>query len=72
MFRRSDNDSDTKVGYTRSGRLFRENPLTNLFNKSYKPLPQDEGFYSGEEAKNLDEEYSEFAKEEEERTKQPH
>jgi hypothetical protein len=53
MFKRLENDSDTKVGYTCSGRPFREDPLANLFKKNY----EDKGFYSGEEAYLTDEEY---------------
>jgi hypothetical protein len=55
MFKNSDNDNDTEVGLTRSGRPFREVPLVNLLKKNYR----DEGFYSGEEADLTDEEHSE-------------
>jgi hypothetical protein len=50
MFKDLDNDSDIEVGHTCSGRSFRKVPLVNLFMQSYKPLSQDEDFYSGEEA----------------------
>jgi hypothetical protein len=72
MFKNSDSDSDTMVGHTRSGRSFRNIPLSNLFKKSYVPLSQDEGFYNGEEAKRSDEEYSEFTRAEEIETEEPH
>jgi hypothetical protein len=58
MFKNSDNNSNTKDGHTRSGRVFREVPLVNLFNQNYG----DEGFYSGEEADMIDEEHSEEGK----------
>jgi hypothetical protein len=58
MFKNSDIDSDIEVGHVRSGRLFREVPLANLFKRNYG----DEGFYSGEEADLTDEEYSESCK----------
>jgi hypothetical protein len=63
MFKNSDSDNDTKAGHTRSGRVFREVHLANLFKKNYR----DEGFYSGEEAHLIDEEHSESA-----RTEEPH
>ena len=47
MFKNSDSDSDTEVGHMHSGRSFRNIPLVNLFNQSYRPLAQDDGFYSG-------------------------
>jgi hypothetical protein len=50
MFKDLDNDSDVEEGHTCSGRSFRKVPLVNLFMQSYKPLSQDEDFYSGEEA----------------------
>jgi hypothetical protein len=65
MFKNSDSDSDTEVGHTHSGRSFKKIPLASLFKKSYGPLAQNEGFYSGEEAEQLDEEYSDFTKEKE-------
>jgi hypothetical protein len=58
MFKDSDNDSDTEVGHTRSGRVFREVPLENLFEKDNEPLLQEEGFYSGEEEELLNKEHS--------------
>jgi len=58
MFNNSDNVSGIEVGFTHSGRPFREFPLANLFNKNY----EDGGFYSREEAELIDEEYSESAK----------
>jgi hypothetical protein len=61
MFKNSDSDIDTKVGHMRSGRVFREVHLVNLFKKNYR----DEGFYSGEEADLTDEENSEPARTEE-------
>jgi hypothetical protein len=70
MFKNSDRDSDTEAGHTRSGRSFRKVPLENLFNQSYRPLAQDEDFYSGEEAGRSDEEYSEFAREDEVNTEE--
>jgi hypothetical protein len=42
MFNNSENDSDTEVGHTRSGRSFREVPLENLFKNNYR----DEILYS--------------------------
>ena len=62
MFKSSDNNSDTKVGHTCNGRVFREVPLVNLFKQNYG----DEGFYSGEEADLTDEEHSEPTRAEEE------
>jgi hypothetical protein len=55
MFKNSDSDSDTKARHTRSGRVFREIHLANLFKQNYG----EEGFYSGEEADLTDEEHSE-------------
>jgi hypothetical protein len=63
MFKNSDSDNDTEAGHTRSGRVFREVHLANLFKKNYG----DEGFYSGEEADLTDEEHSEST-----RTEEPH
>ena len=54
MFKNSDNDNDTKVGHTRSGRVFIEVHITILFKKNYG----DEGFYNGEEEYLMDEEHS--------------
>jgi hypothetical protein len=59
MFRNSDSDNDTEAGHTRSGRVFREVHLVNLFKKNYG----DEGFYSGEEADLTDEDHSEPTRE---------
>jgi hypothetical protein len=55
MFKNFDNDNDTEAGHTRSGRVFREVHLANLFKQNYG----DEGFYSGEEEDLTDEEHSE-------------
>jgi hypothetical protein len=44
----------------------------NLFKQSYRPLAQDGYFYSGEEAGRSDEDYSEFAMEEEVETGELH
>jgi hypothetical protein len=66
MFKNSDSDSDAETRHTRSGRSFREVPLANLFKQSYR----DEGFYNGEEADLIDEEYSESARAEEVETKE--
>jgi hypothetical protein len=63
MFKNSDSDSDTEVGHTCSGRVFREVHLTKLFKKNYG----DEGFYSGEEEDLIDEEHSESSRIEEPR-----
>jgi hypothetical protein len=62
MFRNSNNNSDTEDRHMRSGRVFREVHLTNLFKQNY----EDEGFYSGEEAYLMDEEHSEPTRVEEE------
>ena len=67
MFKNLDNDKDTKVGHTHSGRVFREVPLANLFKQNYG----DEGFYSGEEADLTDEEHSEPVRAEEGEAKEP-
>jgi hypothetical protein len=67
MFKNSDNDNDTEVGHTRSGRVFREVPLANLFKKNYG----DEGFYSGEEADLTYKENSESARAEEGKDEEP-
>jgi hypothetical protein len=72
MFKNLDNDSDTEAGHMRSGRSFREIPLANLFKKSYWLVSQDEGFYSGEEVEQSNEEYSDFSRSEEVETKEPH
>jgi hypothetical protein len=70
MLKNSDSDSDIEARHMRSGRSFRKIPLVDLFKKSYRPLAQDEGFYSGEEAEKSYEEYSEFVREEEVETKE--
>jgi hypothetical protein len=67
MFKNSDSDNDTGAGHTRSGRVFREVHLVNLFKQNYG----DEGFYSGEEADLTDEEHSEPAREEERKAEEP-
>ena len=66
MFKNSDNDNDTEVGHTRSGRPLREVPLANIFKKNYG----DEGFYSGEEADLTDEEHSQSVRTKEVQTKE--
>jgi hypothetical protein len=58
MFKNSNIDSDIEDGHTRSGRVFREFPLVNLFKKNYG----DEGFCNGEEADIIDGENSEEGK----------
>jgi hypothetical protein len=67
MFKNSDSDSDTEVGHTCSGRVFREVHLANLFKQNYG----DEHFYSGEEVDLMDEEHSEPAREKEWKAKEP-
>jgi hypothetical protein len=67
MFTNSDNDNDTEIGHTRSGRVFRGVHLENLFKQNYG----EEGFYSGEEVDLTDEEHSEPARIEEEKSKEP-
>jgi hypothetical protein len=54
MFKNLDSNNDTEARHTRSGRVFREVHLANLFKKNYR----EEGFYSGEEADLTDEEHS--------------
>jgi hypothetical protein len=54
MFKNSDSDNNTKAGHMRSGRVFQEVYLANLFKKNY----WEEGFYSGEEEDAIDEENS--------------
>jgi hypothetical protein len=54
MFKMLDSDNDTKAGCTRSGRVFREVHLANLFKQNFG----EEGFYSGEEAELTNEEHS--------------
>ena len=68
MFKNSDSENDTKVGHTRSGRVFREVHLANLFKQNYG----DESFYSGEEAYLTDEEHLEPARIEEEEAEELH
>ena len=53
MFKNLDSDSDTEAGHTCSGRVFKEVHLVKLFKKNYG----EEGFYSGEEAKMIDQEH---------------
>ena len=53
MFKNSYNDSNPKDGDTRSGRVFWEVHLANLFKQNYG----EEGFYSGEEVDLMDEEH---------------
>jgi hypothetical protein len=72
MFKNSDSDNDTEVGHTRSGRIFREVPLVNLFEQNHEPLAQEEGFYSGEEEELLNEEHSGSTGPREEKTEEPH
>jgi hypothetical protein len=72
MFKNSDNDNDTKIGHTRSGRIFREVRLVNLFERDQEPLLQEEGFYSGEEEELLIEEQSGSVGPREEKTEEPH
>jgi hypothetical protein len=54
MFRNLDSDNDTESRHTRSGIEFKEVHLVNLFKNNYG----EEGFYSGEEADLMNEEYS--------------
>jgi hypothetical protein len=61
MFKKSDSDNDTKDGHMRSGKVFREVHLANLFMQNYV----EEGFYSGEEADLIDGEHSEPTRTEE-------
>jgi hypothetical protein len=61
MFKNLNSDIDTKAGHMRSGGVFIEAHLANLFKKKY----EDEGFYSGEEEELTDEEHSEPAREKE-------
>jgi hypothetical protein len=57
MFKNLDRNNDTEAGHMRSGRVFREVHLTNLFKQNYG----EEGFYSGEEEDLMDEEHLEPA-----------
>ena len=68
MLKNLNNDNDIEARHTRSGRVFREVPLLNLFKQNY----EDEGFYSGEEADLTYEEHSESTKEEEGKVEEPH
>jgi hypothetical protein len=61
MFKNLENDNDIEAGHIRSGRVFREVHLANLFKKNHG----EEGFYSGEEAELTDEEHSELTRAEE-------
>jgi hypothetical protein len=61
MFKNLNSNRDIEARHTRSGRVFIEFPLVNLFKQNYR----DEGFYSGEEAYPIDEEHSEEGKVEE-------
>jgi hypothetical protein len=67
MFKNSNSDSDIEDGHTRSGRVFREVPLVNLFKKNY----ENKGFYSGEEEDLTDEDNLESAREEEGKVEEP-
>jgi hypothetical protein len=72
MFKNSDSsDSDTEVGHMRSGRIFREVPMVDLFEQNHEPPAQKEGFYNGEEEELLNEEQSESVREEEGKTEEP-
>jgi hypothetical protein len=62
MFKNLDRENDIEAGHTRSGRVFREVHLANLFEQNCR----DEGFYNEEEADLTDEENSEPARAEEE------
>jgi hypothetical protein len=68
MLKNSDSNSNTEARHMRSGRVFGEVHLVNLFKKNYG----DEGFYSGEEADLTDEEHSEPPREEKGKAKEPH
>jgi hypothetical protein len=67
MFKNSDSDSNTKAGHMRSGRVFKEVHLANLFKKNY----EDEVFYSGEEAYMTDEKHPKHTRTEEGKAKEP-
>jgi hypothetical protein len=67
MFNNSDSDNDTEIGHTRSGKVFREVHLANLFKQNYG----DEGFYSGEEVDLTEEEHSEHARAEKKGYEEP-
>jgi hypothetical protein len=68
MFKNSDSNSDTKVGHTRSGRVFRGVHLENLFKQNYG----EEGFYSEEETDLTDEEHSKPMEPEEKEAEEIH
>jgi hypothetical protein len=70
MFKNSNRNNDAEVGHMRSGRIFREFPLVNLFEQNHEPL-QEEGFYSGEQEELLIEEHLGSAGPEEEKTTKP-
>jgi hypothetical protein len=61
MFKNLDSDKDTEYGHTRSGKVFREFHLANLFKQNYG----EEGFYSGEEEYLTDKKNSEPTRTEE-------
>jgi hypothetical protein len=67
IFKNSNSDNDIEVVRTHSGRVFREVPLVDLFQKNYG----EEGFYSGEEADLRDEEHSESTRLEEWKVEEP-
>jgi hypothetical protein len=67
MFNNLDSDNDIEAAHTRSGRVFREVHLTNLFKHNYG----DKDFYSCEEADMTDEEHSEPTREEEGKAEEP-
>jgi hypothetical protein len=68
MFKNSYSHNDTEAGHTRSGRVFREVHLANLFKKKYR----DKGLHSGEEAYLTDEEHSEPTRAEEGKAEELH
>jgi hypothetical protein len=68
MFRNLDNDGDTEVGHTRSGREFKEVHLANLLKRNYG----DEGCYSREEEDLMDKEHLEPVREKEGKAEEPH
>jgi hypothetical protein len=72
MFKNSDSDNDIEVGHMRSGRIFKEVPLVNLFEQNHEPLAQEEEFYCGEEEELGNEERSRSTGLEKEKTQEPH
>jgi hypothetical protein len=72
MFKNSDSENDAEAGHTHSGRSFKKVPLADLFKQGYRPLNQDEDFYSEEEVGRSDGEYSEFTRTEEVETEELH